>query len=233
MTINRRTIVLGLPTLAGLMLTGCQGDEGTSPSGSATPQDGHASAQAAAGTSVSGAIYVSQTNGFTVGAFPTYGTNISPNNTLYQACFNKQELLVLLRDSAVVSGRTAARTIALKLLTGDGTDWAPNTTRTIDMASGSSNGSEGFIYHNPDYAATTPDSAKYAYQMSQGQIIVSTGSTLNLVTIEFSANLTQIRAVPVSSYSSNSATGYVLIPTYPNGNRTVTLNARKEDEATV
>jgi hypothetical protein len=231
MSIDRRTVVLGLPTLAGLMLTGCQGDGDPSPAGASA--NGREGAQAVAGTGVSGSIYVSQVYGFTVGAFPTSATNIWPSTTIYQACFNGRELLVLLRDAASGTGGTAIRTIALKLVTNVASGWAPNSTLTIDMASSASNnyGSEGFIYHNPDYTSATPASAKYAYQMNAGQIIVSTGSTLDLVTIEFSANASLVKAVPMSSYSANSATGYIYIPSV--NNRIVTLKARQEVEATV
>lgn len=233
MTIHRRTIVLGLPTMAGLMLTGCQGDDG-SPSSSANSAslNGHANAQAVATSGVSGSVHVSQSAGLvTTGVFPTTASNITPSSSLYQACFNGRELLILLRDSASTSSAgTSIRTIALKLVTSSSTGWQPSTTTTFDMTPGSSNnGSEGFIYHNPDYASSTPASAKYAYQMNKGQIIVSTGATLDYVTLEFSANTTWVSAIPVTGFSSNSATGYVYIPL----SAVVTLKARQETEATV
>ena len=213
MTINRRTIVLGIPTLTGAMLTGC-GPEGD-PSSSAAQDPGSARATAQSiGTNVAtGSVRISAVYGGTVGAFPTSQTAIVPSGTTYQACVNGNELHVILGDN--VSG--ASRTIVLKLVNPSG--WAPvsGTTSTVlsinmDQTTSTNYGSEGFFYNNPDLTSTAPTTSRYAYKVNAGQINVTYNGS-NQVVIAFSPSLsTLVKATPVTSSTANAATGYVYIP---------------------
>lgn len=231
MSIDRRTIVLGLPALASVMLMGCQTEDGAPDSAPATGMDGHAAAQAVATNVASGLVRISDLYIVRVGDFPSTSTKLAPSSALYQACINDKELHVVFGDSASVSGVGASsRAIVLKLLNPAG--WKASTSLSINMNASASNnyGSQGFIYHNPDYTASAPAVSRYAYQMSQGTINVTCNAS-GQVTLEFSANNDMVKATPVAGgFLANAATGYIYIPLVDS--RTVTLNTITELEAT-
>lgn len=229
MTIRRRTVVLGLPTLAGMLLSGCGGGEDATTQSQSLGGLERASAQSV----TTGSLKISILNGIasTGGTFPSTGTSLAPNEGLIQACVNAQELNVILKD---VTG-SFARALSLKLIRTSGWAVTGNTTiiQSINMTPGATdyNGSEGYIFHHPDQLTPPTTSNKwYGYKITSGRLTATvTSSTVKLV---FSPNITNdlVRATPAGpGFASrpNDATGYVFIPY----NDTVTVRVANETEA--
>ena len=238
MTIQRRTVVLGIPTLVGAVLAGC-GPDGESSLGSTSAANaGRITAQSISTNVASGSVRISSVYGFTVGAFPTNSTVMVPSGTLYQACVNGSELHVVLSHAA--SG--AIRSIVLKLIY---TFTDPNTgiTRIRDWPTDGSTasivmdptdptnlGSEGYFYNNPDVTSTSPTTSNYAYKINAGQINVTLNGS-NQVVIAFSpSGSTLVKATPLTSFTQNAAWGYVYIPAL---GYSVSLNTEVKPETSV
>lgn len=218
MTIQRRTIVLGLPLATTLMLTGCGGGEDGTPTSSSE----RAGKMALGSGTTSGSIAVAP---MVSGSWLTSGSPVKPTDSRVQAVLNGNDLHVSISD--VASDATRAITLVLRNLTA----WTENTEYMFMAANSTAGTLEGMFTHFSP-ATSTASAKKMFYKITAGTVIAKKDG--DFVTLVFSpSSSSQVTATKAAlpSWSANDAPpdGRVNIR-YTATARTIKLNLVTENE---
>lgn len=229
MTITRRSLVLSLPAMAASsLLIGC-GEGESGPVASLSGE--HASAQSLYSSFTSGSFTLSED---VAGSFPSTAQAMLPNDALWQACKNGNEVNVTV--SHVATGGYI-RTVSLRLIKTSA--WVNGTSAKFYAGTppgGAAGTLDGIITHTEALTSSTYASTRRFYNITSGCIQALVNP--EVIYLSFSPTSTEemvaTRVPTASAYSANAApsTGAIRVKN-SDPTRLIVLNLVREDEGAV
>lgn len=190
MTIQRRTIILGLPMATTLMLTGCGGGEDGAPTSSGERAD----AMAVGSGNTYGSIRVTAQPS---SAWPTSLYYVKLADTLTQAVLNGNEMHICI--SHVQSGAIRNITLVLRKTSA----WVEGAEHTFSVTGAADGSLEGSFSH---FSAATRAATKMFFKIIAGTVIAKKeGEFVTLVFSPSSAGEVIASRNATSGSSSNNA----------------------------
>lgn len=221
---DRRTVLIGLPIVAGGLVAGTavvlyRGQSSDALPALALPEPG-APVPAAPGPGQQGALLIQGD------AFPGAANPLQPSETIDEACLNGDQLSICLSHTA--QGRRRILWIALR----QDRAWEAGTLNTFDCADTA--GVEATLHNLPEPGIAGADAASYHWRIAKGRIQARLlNSTMLELTMAPEAGADLV-ATPWASSSVNAAKADVrVLHTTPAASRTLLVRMGIEREATV